>query len=137
MPLNKLSCGCLQHSEQHFFYPCPEHTTPRYFSKGVRRDSPWYIQNCCPACGRVNGHGNCCVNSWVETCLTCGLVSCAGTLAHYYLELETGLVCFSTVAHLSPRTNAKKNFLATIAAHPERKAISERVRPLLRRNRDG
>ena len=135
MPLNKLSCGCLQHSEQHLIYPCPEHTTPRYFYKDVRRDSLWYIQNCCPACGRVNDHhGNCCVNRWIETCRVCGLVSCAGSLAHYYLECDTGLICYSRI---NPRTKAGKATIRKLQEHPELKATPERVRPLLRRNRDG
>lgn len=132
MPLNKLFCGCLQYSEQMHIYPCPEHTTPRYFYKDVRRDSPWYIEHCCPACGRVNDHGNCCVNSWVETCGVCGLVSCAGSLAHYYLETNTGLICPSQI---KPRTKAGKATIKKLQEHPELKATPERVQLLLRKTR--
>src|SRR5712692_4737859 len=121
----KQPCGCvdntgLSYSDGRFAQSCIAHTLPRFVSPSVRRDSAWYVENCCPFCGRVNSTGCACRESWTITCDTCGLHTCERLeMAHYSLRQKLGLICPSTI---NRRTKAGKADLQTLAAHPERNA---------------
>lgn len=134
--LKRLECGCLQHPEQGWRYPCEEHALPRYHSADVNKlrtqgpNAEYYSKEICPACGRVNPQGNYCSNSWLEICPTCGLVAC-GRLdsAHYRLLIEHNMICRSTI---NPRTKVGRRYKQELIDHPEREATPERVKELIK-----
>lgn len=43
----------------------------------TRNRTKWYLDNTCPACGRVNSTGKLCEDT--RTCKLCGMVQCGGS----------------------------------------------------------
>jgi hypothetical protein len=107
-------CGCPVDTSR-YPYRCLTHAAPRETMPRLRRDG-WYATNTCPFCGRVNPAGLAC--QYVETCSTCGVVSCA---EHGMATYLTGRICPRIYA--SKRTKVGRALYASLAglsrAHTE------------------
>lgn len=131
MPTPKKPCGCVDGStlnscDGRHGETCLAHTLPRFADKQARRSweiSDWYRQETCPFCGRSNGTGCACRESYTHTCETCGIHTCDHlNMAHYLLEAQHGLICPSTIKRTKtgkPSTKHGKATAAKIAEHPE------------------